>query len=66
MLAIQELEKCGYCFEVSGSSIKFKYSGSGSPDPAIVKPLLEELKARKEEAIYYLQGRKRENDRQAN
>jgi len=61
MLAIQELEKHGYRFEVLDNSIKFKYSRNDDPDPAIVRPLLEELKTRKEEAIYYLQGRKRDN-----
>jgi len=57
MEAVQKLEKLGYNFEVVSSNIKFKHIGSSQPNPAQVKPLLEELKAHKPEALVYLQPR---------
>ncbi len=56
MRAIQELEKTGYVFWLEGEKIQFKYQGAGKPAPDQVKPLFEELKQQKREAINYLQA----------
>lgn len=56
MRAIRELEKIGFRFYLSGGGIKYTFQGSTKPDPDTVKPLLAEIKAKKEEAIHYLQG----------
>ena len=60
MKALRKLEKLGYRFQLEGEQIKFKHEGKERPDPAVVKPLLEELKARKSEAFKYLQAREAE------
>ena len=61
MKVLRKLEKLGYRFQLEGGEqIKFKYEGKERPDPAVVKPLLEELKARKSEAFKYLQAREEE------
>lgn len=60
MQVISELEKQGYFFWLAGEKIKFEYRGPGRPDTDIVRPLLEELKARKAEAARYIQAREEE------
>ncbi len=59
MEALRELEKMGYFFQLKGEQVRFKHIGESKPDPAVVRPLLEELKARKSEAIRYLQAREK-------
>lgn len=54
MDCIAKLQELGYQFTITGSRISYKFTGSGEPDVAVVKPLLAELKARKQEAIAYL------------
>lgn len=55
MNAITELEKYGYSFTLAGETIRA--ACSAAPDPAVVRPLLAELKQRKTEALAYLQQR---------
>jgi hypothetical protein len=55
MQIIDSLTNQGYAFSVDHGDLVIKYTGQGQPDPATVKPLLEQLKANKREAIAYLQ-----------
>jgi hypothetical protein len=55
MNAITQLEEKGYTFTVEGDKIRYALHHKGEPpDPAIVGPLLAELKERKAEAILFL------------
>ena len=54
--AVRKLAHMGYRFIVNGDTIKAKYHGTGKPDPATVRPLLETVKAHKPEAIYFLKS----------
>lgn len=57
MQPLLELKKIGYSFWLEGERIQYEYRGPDRPDPAVVKPLLEELKQCKGEALRYLQQR---------
>lgn len=59
MKPLKELERYGYCFQLEGDRIRFKHRGTDKPDPEIVKPLLAELKQRKQEVVKYLQAREK-------
>lgn len=50
------LQRLGYRFTLAGDRIIYKLTPGAKPDPAIAAPLLAELKARKAEAIAYLQS----------
>jgi hypothetical protein len=54
--AVRKLAHMGYRFTVNGETIKAKYEGLGKPDPDMVRPLLETVKAHKPEAIYFLKS----------
>jgi hypothetical protein len=54
--AVRTLAKIGYRFTVNGDTIEAKYHGQGKPDPDMVRPLLETVKAHKPEAIYFLKS----------
>lgn len=57
---IQRLTDVGYTVSLyAGDHVQCKWTGQGQPDPAIVKPLLDELKANKTQAIEYLKARVR-------
>lgn len=60
MELLKKLESRGYSFWLDGKLVKFEYSGPGGPDPDVIKPLLEELKQRKDEVISCLQARGKE------
>lgn len=61
MDCIVRLFELGYRFTLAGDKISYKLAGGGKdPDPVMTKLLLAELKARKQEAIAYLQSTKRE------
>lgn len=49
MQLLRQLEEIGYQAVLDGDNIRLTWRGVGKPDPAIVLPLLEELKRRKEE-----------------
>jgi hypothetical protein len=57
MQILRELEAMGYDITLDGNNVRLTWRGQGKPDPATVKPLLEELKRRKEEAIRWLASR---------
>jgi hypothetical protein len=57
MRAIDELQKLGYTLTIDRNEIVVKHIGQGHPDPATVKPLLDDLRAHKQEAIAYLRQR---------
>jgi hypothetical protein len=52
--AVRKLAGMGYRFTVNGETIKAKYHGPDTPDPAQVRPLLETMKANKPEVLAYL------------
>jgi hypothetical protein len=53
---IIKLQEMGYQFTLAGDRINYKLIAGAMPDPAAAAPLLAELKARKAEAIAYLQS----------
>lgn len=55
MKAIEDLRRLGYSLMIIGENIRYQYIGNDDP-PAddIIKPLLEDLKKRKSEALAYL------------
>jgi hypothetical protein len=55
MHVVHALKRLGYYLEADGANIRFRYLGGGQP-PASAKPLLEELRARKTEALAALLG----------
>jgi len=54
MLVLQQLEGMGYKITLEGTNLRLTWHGEGNPDPATVRPLLEELKRRKEEAVRWM------------
>lgn len=52
--AAHKLAHLGYRFTVNGETIKAKYHGPGEPDPDMVRPLLETVKAHKPDVLAYL------------
>ena len=57
MQAIQQLRDLGYTITTNGDKINATYTGQGHPDPATVRPLLDELRAHKAEAVDFLRQR---------
>ncbi len=62
MQVVKELRRLGYQLDIKGAGaaakISCKFTGNQPPDPAIIKPLLDELRARKTEAVDFLLSRK--------
>jgi hypothetical protein len=54
MRALLEIQKLGYRIDLDGEWIKLTWSGEGTPDPTVVRPILEEIKRAKEEVVQYL------------
>jgi hypothetical protein len=54
MRLIDDLTDAGYVLLLEHEEIVARYTGPGQPDPATVRPLLEELRRRKAEAVAYL------------
>lgn len=52
--AIEKLERMGYRFRVIGNSIHYKFTSDDPPDASGVRPLLEEVKTHKSEALVWL------------
>jgi hypothetical protein len=61
--ALRRLADLGYRISVDGQTIKAHYEGQGSPDPAMVRPLLALVKQHKIEAIDYLTQKSYEPER---
>jgi hypothetical protein len=57
MQAIDSLKNQGYNLSVDHDDLFIKYTGPGHPDPATVRPLLDDLRAHKQEAISFLRER---------
>ncbi len=55
MQAISGLSRQGYTISVDQDDLVIRHTGQGHPDPATVRPLLEELRQHKQEALEYLQ-----------
>jgi hypothetical protein len=57
MQSIIELRKLSFSLTIDHDDLVVKYTGAGQPDPATVKPLLAELRNRKQDALDYLRQR---------
>ena len=56
MNAVHELQAIGYAVTVKDDKVRFSWKGQGQPDPKVVRPLLEDVRNHKPEAIRYLRG----------
>lgn len=56
MNPVAELQNIGYSLRVEGMNIRYAWKGAGDPPAEKAKPLLQELKARKEELLPLLEG----------
>ena len=56
MRALTELERLGYTFTLDNNAVRYRLTGP-HPDPEMVRPLLDVLKAHKPEAIAFLKTR---------
>src|SRR5437868_5373305 len=54
MDALIRLKSLGYQVEVHGQQLHLRYAAPGMPNPAVVRPLVATLRARKAEALNYL------------
>jgi hypothetical protein len=54
MQAVSDLVVQGYTLSVNHDDLVIKYTGQGRPDPATVRPLLDELRTHKQDAINFL------------
>ena len=61
MKTLESLEKSGYSVRLDGQEIKLTYQGQGVPDAAQVRPLLDDLRQHKPEALQFL--RKQDTER---
>jgi len=52
--AVMKLVCLGYHFELVGEKVRYEWQGPGDPDHAVVRPLLEFVKAHKPEVLYFL------------
>jgi hypothetical protein len=60
MELIKKLENLGYTVELEGDNISLTFNREGRPDQNTIKPLLQELKTRKPEALKYLQAKEQD------
>ena len=54
MKALLDLQKLGYAFHREDKDLKYVWGGVGQPSPSLVRPLLEEIKTKKQEVLDYL------------
>jgi hypothetical protein len=52
--AVMEMARLGFRFRIEGEAVKVRWEGQDKPDPTQVAPLLEVLKANKEQVRNYL------------
>jgi hypothetical protein len=55
MQALAKLREVGYSVTLDNDTLRLQWIGQGQPDAAIVRPLLNELRNHKAEALQYLQ-----------
>jgi hypothetical protein len=60
MEPLLKLQTLGYQFKIEGENIRYKLVANKTPDLALVNSLLDELKARKQEALEYLRTQNKE------
>ena len=58
MEAIETLKTLGYEVTIEGNNLRLVYKGTGEPPKDKILPLLDELRANKENAINYLKQKK--------
>jgi hypothetical protein len=51
---VVRLAAMGYRFELRGDKVRYEWQGPGAPDPGTVRPLLETVKAHKDEVREFL------------
>ena len=52
--AVMKLTALGYRFELQGGKVRWQWEGPGTPDPGMVRPLLDVVKAHKDEVQFFL------------
>jgi len=52
--AVIELSRMGFKFEVADGKVRYRYEGPGEPDPGQAVPLLEVVKAHRDEVAFFL------------
>lgn len=52
--AVMKLTALGYRFEVTGERLRWRFEGQGQPDPGQVQPLLQLVKERRDEVLFFL------------
>jgi len=52
--AVINLSRMGFRFEVADGKVRYRYEGPGEPDPGQAIPLLEVVKAHKDEVLFFL------------
>ncbi len=63
MDAIIQLQTLGYRVNLEGDKIRLIWQGESGPNPEQVTPLLEEVRARKQEALRYIRHASRHKNR---
>lgn len=58
MKAVIDLERQGYCVSLDGDKVQVERKAGFSPDVEKVKILLQEIKAKKPEAVRFLEQRR--------
>ena len=53
---LDRLRDIGYKVTASGDRLRCRWQGPGKPDPSVVRPLLDELRERKAEALASIRG----------
>jgi len=52
--AVINLSRMGFKFEVADGKVRYRYEGPGEPDPGQIVPLLEVVKAHRDEVAFFL------------
>lgn len=62
MNVLTDLKSLGYEVTLRGDNVKLSWKGQGDPDPILIKPYLDELKAHKAEVIEVLKASNRNGE----
>jgi hypothetical protein len=52
--AVMKLTALGYRFEVAGERLRWRFAGQGQPNLVQVRPLLQLVKERRDEVLFFL------------